>query len=89
MYRICIKGTLDEDWSDRLGGMTVSTTRLGDREAVTSLHGRLVDQASLFGVLNTLYNLHVPILLVEYLDKDAPSFPSDGTFPERVEGGAS
>lgn len=38
-YRICIKGTLDEDWSDRLGGMTVSTTRLGDREAATSLHG--------------------------------------------------
>jgi len=34
--------------------------------AVTELNGQLCDQAELAGVLNTLYELHLRILLVEY-----------------------
>jgi hypothetical protein len=37
---------------------------------VTTLAGRLIDQAELSGVLNTLYELHLPILSVEYLKND-------------------
>jgi hypothetical protein len=33
-----------------------------------TLVGRLADQAALFGVLNTLYGLHLPLLSVEYVD---------------------
>jgi hypothetical protein len=32
---------------------------------VTTLRGELGDQASLAGVLNTLYELHLTVLLVE------------------------
>jgi hypothetical protein len=32
---------------------------------ITELSGRLVDQAALTGVLNTLYDLGLPLLLVE------------------------
>jgi hypothetical protein len=34
----------------------------------TTLFGRLRDQTDLIGVLNTLYDLHLPLLSVEYLD---------------------
>jgi hypothetical protein len=69
-YRIRIKGLLDDHWADRLGGMTISTNRVGDRETVTTLCGQVLDQAALFGVLNTLYDLHIPILSVECLGKN-------------------
>jgi len=66
-YRICIRGNLPKRWSDRLGGMTISTIDRAGEGPVTELSGRLPDQAALSGVLNTLYNLHFPLLLVEYL----------------------
>ena len=69
-YRIKVQGYLDESQSDRLGGMTITTNSQGDQEAVTIMVGRLRDQAELAGVLNTLYELHLPILLVECLKDD-------------------
>ncbi len=35
---------------------------------VTILEGELSDQAALAGVLNTLYELHLPLLSVKRLD---------------------
>jgi hypothetical protein len=69
-YRIKVQGYLDESRSDFLGGMTITTAREGDQEVVTTLAGRLIDQAELSGVLNTLYELHLPILSVECLGDD-------------------
>jgi hypothetical protein len=34
---------------------------------VTTLVGEMEDQAALAGVLNTLYELHLPLLSVEFL----------------------
>lgn len=65
-YRICVQGWLDERYSDRLGGLTITQATDDDETSVTTLYGRLIDQAALLGVLNTLYNsMHLPILLVE------------------------
>ena len=66
-YRILVKGTLREDWSDRLGGMSITTQTRGEHETVTELVGQLLDQAALAGVLETLYELHLPIVSVTYL----------------------
>ena len=68
-YRIRVKGFLDESWGERLGGMYVTTSRRGDRRTVATLVGRMQDQAELAGVLNTLYELHLTLLSVEYLDE--------------------
>jgi hypothetical protein len=65
-YRIRVQGTLDESWSDRLGGMAI-TASSRDAASVTTLVGHLTDQAALVGVLNMLYELHMPILEVEML----------------------
>lgn len=68
-YRIRIKGYLESNWSDRLGGMAITTETVADQMAVTILVGHMVDQAALFGVLNTLYDLHLPLLSVENIDE--------------------
>ena len=67
-YCILVKGTLREDWSDRLGGMSITNRTQGEHETVTELVGQLLDQAALAGVLETLYELHLPILSVTYLE---------------------
>ena len=65
-YRIRVQGFLDESWSDRLGGLRITTSNRKDQGLVTALVGQVRDQTELAGVLNTLYELHLPILLVEH-----------------------
>ena len=64
-YRIEVEGEVPESWSDRLGGMRITRRKRADQSTVTTLTGRVRDQAELSGVLNTLYELHLPILSVE------------------------
>ena len=66
-YRIEVQGMLDENWSDRLAGMRIIPDEHEADAPVTRLVGHLRDQAQLSGVLNTLYELHLPILLVRYI----------------------
>ena len=66
-YRITVKGHLDDSWSDRLGNMTITPGRHEYQHAITTMTGCVRDQAELFGVLNTLYELHIPLLAVKIL----------------------
>ena len=68
-YRIRVQGLLDASWSDRLNGMAISRIKAERKAPVTMLVGHLTDQAALAGVLNALYNLHLPLLSVENLDE--------------------
>jgi hypothetical protein len=69
-YLIEVEGHLDESWSDRLGGMRITTRKRADDSIVTTLTGRMRDQAELSGVLNNLYELHLPILSVKTLSEN-------------------
>jgi hypothetical protein len=69
-YRIEVDGHLNESWSDRLAGMRITTRNRADQTSVTTLIGRLRDQAELSGVLNSLYELHLSILKVEVMDDE-------------------
>ena len=66
-YCIRVNGTLSESWGERLGGMTIKASRQGNQEQITTITGRVRDQAELAGVLETLYELHLPLLSVENL----------------------
>jgi hypothetical protein len=68
-YRIDVLGRLDEDWSDRLSGMRILPGSCGCDPQVTVLVGKLEDQAELIGVLNSLYELHLPLVQVKLLEK--------------------
>ena len=65
IYRIRIKGYLDDSWSDRLGGMEIRVIEQAEDAPETILVGWLPDQAALCGVLNALYNLNLALLSVE------------------------
>jgi hypothetical protein len=60
-YRIEVEGHLDESWSDRLAGMRITACKRPDQTFVTTLLGRIRDQAELSGVLNSLFGLHLSI----------------------------
>lgn len=67
-YQIIVQGWIDPNWSDLLAGMTIRQTTEGVAHSIITLEGELKDQAALAGVLNTLYELHLPLLLVMCLD---------------------
>jgi hypothetical protein len=69
IYRVKVKGKLDPGWSERMQGMRIAIEDSKEHGAVTILEGPLRDQAALSGVLNTLYELHFPVLLVEMFQK--------------------
>ncbi len=66
-YCIRVVGYLDENWSDRLGGLKINSSDRKGKTAVTTLSGLLIDQAALFGVLKALYDMRLPLLSVECL----------------------
>ena len=68
VYRIRVRGRLGDIWARRLEAMEVTAETTTDGEVQTILLGRLADQAALAGVLNTLYELHLPILSVECIE---------------------
>ena len=67
-YCIRVAGFLDQTWSDRLAGLEIACDEGPGRKAVTTLSGLLIDQAALFGVLNALYDMRLPLLSVECVE---------------------
>mgnify|MGYP000500054993 CR=1 FL=1 len=80
LYRIEVQGEVRPNWADRLGGMRVLPSTLVAGNKVTVLEGRVSDQAELSCILNTLHELHLPLLSVQYLgDELSSSSDSDDT----------
>jgi len=69
-YRIEVDGHLAESWSECLAGMRITIRKRSDQTAMTTLIGRLKDQAELSGVLNSLYDLRLSILKVEVVNDE-------------------
>jgi len=65
VYRIRVSGRIDPNWSERLQGMKVSNVEQESQATYSELSGVLSDQAALMGVLDFLYNCHIPLLSVE------------------------
>ena len=66
-YRIRIRDHLDTHWSDWFDGFDIDQ----HADGTTTLTGRLVDQAQLFGLLNHLRDLGATLLVVE-ADENCP-----------------
>ena len=69
IYIIKVQGELPDAWSERLQGMTVTVVSSGEDGPITILEGPLRDQAALSGVLNTLYDRHIPVISVERINE--------------------
>ncbi len=71
-YRIVVGKYLSPTWSDRLAGMEIAPGETDSAQStLTRLEGVLQDQAQLSGVLNTLYDLGLPLLSVEVLEGES------------------
>ena len=69
-YRVCVAGSIPSNWANRLGCLEV-VQPVGDRSSdQTLLMGDVRDQAELLGILNTLHELRLPLLLVEAVDPE-------------------
>jgi hypothetical protein len=72
-YRIRVQGRLPADWSERLENMSITIDGSNPKKPVTTLVGDLRDQAALSGVLNTLYEIHLPVISVKCVEKKSTS----------------
>ncbi len=68
-YHIRVKGHLSSRWSDWFDGFTI--TNCEDGEALLS--GIILDQAALYGLLNKISNLGLPLLSVNRLQREEAS----------------
>ncbi len=68
IYQIRIQGHLSAEWSAWFDGLTITNTPNGE----TILTGLLPDQAALYGVLNRLQALNLPLLSVSSRPANSP-----------------
>ena len=63
-YSIQIQGTLDQDWADQFGELRVYTIQQEDPggATMTTVVGKVTDQAALAGLLNLLYSLQLSLI---------------------------
>ena len=62
VYRIHVRGRVDPRQSERLAGMQLTEIYGSNGTPETILVGRLLDQAALAGLLESLYEMHLPVL---------------------------
>ena len=65
-YEIRLKGHLDARWAAWFDGL--SLTHEGD--GTTVIHGQIVDQAALHGVLRRVRDLGLPLISVVHVEAD-------------------
>jgi hypothetical protein len=74
-YEIRLKGLLDARWAAWFDGL--SLTHEGD--GTTVIHGRIVDQAALHGVLRKVRDVGLPLISVSRIEPDQPDTPTTDT----------
>ncbi len=70
-YEIRLKGHLDDKWADWFDGLTITRADNGE----TLLHGAVIDQATLHGLLRNVRDLGLPLLLVMQVDPQQANGP--------------
>ncbi len=73
LYEIRIKGHLEDRWTDWFEGLSITREDNGE----TLLHGPLVDQAALHGVLRKVRDLGLPLLSVVHVGFEQVNGPDD------------
>ena len=80
VYQIRLEGHLGHQWTDWLGGLTITLEENGD----TLLTGPVVDQAALFGLLKKVRDLGMPLVSINRLEPGQPDV-SDARQPNPIQ----
>lgn len=69
VYRIKVQGRLKRNYAGSMNDMQISYETSDNDMNQTLIIGKVEDQAALSGVLNFLYDMQMPVLSVECLEK--------------------
>jgi hypothetical protein len=71
-YEIRLKGHLDTRWAAWFDGLTLTH----ESDGTTIIHGPVVDQAALYGLLQKIRDLGLPLVSVAHVEPDQPNVPT-------------
>ncbi len=66
LYKVWVKGLLDERWSGYFDGLAITSLEDGE----TILSGMMADQAALHGLLAKIRDLGLPLLAVKRIETE-------------------
>jgi len=70
-YEIRLKGHLDSRWATWFDGLTLTN----ESDGTCLIHGRVVDQAALHGLLQKIRDTGLPLVSVTQVEPDQPDVP--------------
>ena len=70
-YEIRLKGQLENRWAAWFDGLTLTH----ESDGTTVIHGPIVDQAALHGVLQKVRDLGLPLVSVTQVEPDQTAVP--------------
>ena len=65
IYEIKVQGRLDERWAHWFDGMSLMFEQAEGGSTTTVLTGAVLDQAALYGLINRIRDLGLPLISVE------------------------
>jgi hypothetical protein len=71
-YEIRLEGHLDDRWAAWFDGLTLTH----ESDGTTVIHGPIVDQAALHGLLQKVRDLGLPLVSVAQVEPEAPAMPT-------------
>jgi hypothetical protein len=71
-YEIRLKGHLDSRWAAWFDGLSLTN----DSDGTTLIHGPVVDQAALHGLLQRVRDTGLPLVSVTQVEPDQPEAPA-------------
>ena len=72
-YEIRLEGHLDNRWSAWFDGLTLTTRSDG----TTVIHGLVIDQSALHGLLQKVRDVGLPLVSVTRVEADQPDLPTN------------
>ena len=71
-YEIRLKGHLDSRWAAWFDGLSLTN----ESDGTTIINGPVVDQAALYGLLQKVRDLGLPLVSVTQVQPDQPNAPA-------------
>lgn len=65
IYRIKLLGVLGQEWASSFDHLHIQVSKHDQGRSITTISGKVADQAALYGILSQLRDLGLVILLVE------------------------
>ena len=72
-YEIRLKGHLDSRWAAWFDGLSLTN----ESDGTTIIHGPVADQSALYGLLQKVRDLGLPLVSVTQVEPDQPDGPAN------------